>query len=311
MSKIKLFNTLPSSMVSSQNLFVNDYDVVSFKRYTEDELYKEYFLDNRLSNKNRLCILDSNYDLFSGDSFDVYKYLLVIGELKPNYYIIPYTIYDTTKSNQMYKEWFIEGSLRSVVDVYKIYKSLPLIVPFSDNMDVYVKYLRNMLAEKMLLDVYAQANESIYIGINDQMHFLGGLGDVLSKSSMVDLYKTYYPIMNEEALYSMGRTLLMERESDVFGPLLEELNIRDVKYHLIETSHPSELVFHKGLNNPRICTIDTSLAIDCAMRDILINKDIKSLFTRPSKFDYYLGGVELDEQKTINLLKNINTIKQM
>ena len=48
MSKIKLFNTLPSSMVSSQNLFVNDYDVVSFKRYTEDELYKEYFLDNIL-----------------------------------------------------------------------------------------------------------------------------------------------------------------------------------------------------------------------------------------------------------------------
>ena len=70
---------------------LNDYDLVLFHLYCEYDWYKEYYLNLRQTNPNRIMIFDNSaYEFYiKGEKLDLDKYFNAINELNPNYYILP------------------------------------------------------------------------------------------------------------------------------------------------------------------------------------------------------------------------------
>lgn len=90
---------LPLCMLN-ENTILNEYDFVLFHLYTTNETYKNYFLNLRASNPDRLMILDcSAYEYYvKKQELPLWGYIHVIEELQPDYYIMPDVLMNKEKT---------------------------------------------------------------------------------------------------------------------------------------------------------------------------------------------------------------------
>jgi len=111
---------LPLCMMD-KNLELNDFDFVLFHLYQSNLIYRAYYLKMRREHPERLMILDNSaYEFFvKGETLDMDKFVAVINELKPDYYILPDVLRD--------KEKTLEG-VRTFLNKYKTLYSKPLAI---------------------------------------------------------------------------------------------------------------------------------------------------------------------------------------
>jgi hypothetical protein len=90
---------LPICMLDRNN-DLNEYDFVLFHLYISNKEYREFYWKQRLSQPNRLMILDNSaYEFFiKGETLDMDTFVRVINELQPDMYILPDTLMNMDKT---------------------------------------------------------------------------------------------------------------------------------------------------------------------------------------------------------------------
>lgn len=99
---IKTNSELPIALLNRWNEKLNDFDFVLFHLYVSEPEYKKYFDQMRETHPERKMIFDNSaYEFFvKGEKLDLDKYAEAIIELNPDYYILPDTLMDKTKTVQ-------------------------------------------------------------------------------------------------------------------------------------------------------------------------------------------------------------------
>ena len=226
---MKVSHEVPLCLMEESRSF-NDYDYALVHLFDKYPNYYQFFKDSL--GMNREVILDNSlYEL--GESFDANKYYQWIKDLKPTYYIVPDTFWNSKRTIQQFNDWMdrygreikdlgikclavAQGStIDNVTDCYNIYKESGLVdkigftFKFHPNMaqsifdDEFIKYM-----DKNLNDATRNANirlkllEELYkrevIG-DIPIHLLGmqntfGLNE-LSQVTFIDSIDTSNPVM--------------------------------------------------------------------------------------------------------------------
>jgi hypothetical protein len=122
---IKTNCELPLCLMEKNNE-LNDYDFVLFHLYKENKQYKEYFLNQREQNPDRLMILDNSaYEFYvKGETLNLYEFYCAIVELKPDIYILPDTLMNKQKTLEDTKSFYKKYGLTIVLKT----RSLPMAV---------------------------------------------------------------------------------------------------------------------------------------------------------------------------------------
>ena len=96
---IKINSEIPLCLLNENNR-LNEYDFVLFHLYKTNEKYREYFLNQRKENPDRLMIFDNSaYEFFiKNETLDMGEFYKAIIELNPDYYILPDTLMNMAKT---------------------------------------------------------------------------------------------------------------------------------------------------------------------------------------------------------------------
>ena len=112
---------LPLCMLGWDNFVLNDYDFILLHMMLDHPAYQQWAYDLRLTYPKRMMILDNSaYEFFvKGETLDMDKFVEVINELKPDYYILPDVLRNKQKT--------LEG-VETFLKKYKTPYSKPLAV---------------------------------------------------------------------------------------------------------------------------------------------------------------------------------------
>ena len=223
---IKTNCELPNSLLIYNNE-LNDYDFVLFHLYKKDEAYKNFYKNQRVSNPERLMILDNSaYEFFiKGEELDLQEFYETIIDLKPNYYILPdvlmdkdKTIYNTTSFVNQYYDLIKINSSNSkplavlqgnserdfdeCIEVYKKLNIWAIAIPF-----------HNSFFKDRLPDVEVAMEFAVNYDMTDDVRYAMGRVDYVLKNYMDKLFQfqhvhilgSHCPL--EKMFYNMCHTM--------------------------------------------------------------------------------------------------------
>lgn len=277
---IKINSELPLCMLSKNNE-LNEYDFVLFHLYKTNESYREYFLNQRSENPDRLMIFDNSaYEFFiKGERLNMGEFYKAIIELNPDYYILPDTLMDMNKTIADTKTFLnIYGvELRKNENI----KSKPLAVLQGNSEKELMQCAREYKCSKINAIAIPFHNSFFRdIEVDDDVFF--------------EFLEEFGPD-NIDAEYAMGRVQLMR---DWKGWLKTDFN----HIHLLGSHQPFEKRWYHDFD-----TMDTGYPVKCALEGIVLGEDYKKPNTIIDDF------LDQDLSNDIKLLieTNIKTFKDL
>ena len=252
---MKIKSELPNCMLYKNNE-LNEYDFVLFHLYISNDTYKDYYLNQRKYNSDRLMILDNSaYEFYiKGEELDLDKFYNVIVELKPDLYILPDTL--------MNKDKTITNTIK-FIDKYssKIQQSTnakPLAVA------------QGVTFEEIstCLDKYKELNiNNIAIPFHNSCFKEHNINDSYI-SAIVDMFRSWHgtKVINEDMKYAIGRIRFISEYMDK----LKGFN----HVHLLGSHDPIEKFVYKMMwLDQHINTMDTGYPVKCALSGWELGKE--------------------------------------
>ncbi len=300
MKNILTNHEMPRCMLNSYNESHNDYDFVLFHLYIKDEVYRDYFLNMRKNNPDRMMILDNSaYEMYvSGDIFTSTDFVGVIKELRPDYYIIPDVLMDYVKTVNRFDDWitnwipFIEEVCKEGIN------PKPMCVPqgrsLIDFMDCF-NYMYNSLKGNI-------CDFRFCIPFHNSFFYMLGSEDNIESRKIINVLwgderKTTTKDLTEDDKYAVGRCLLM----DIIA--MWETDNEILSYHLLGTHNPIELKYLSQFDN--IYTYDTGYPVKLALSGKMLGKET----SKPEIIidDFFENNIENID--VIVILYNINQLR--
>ena len=264
---------LPICMLDRNN-DLNEYDFVLFHLYISNKEYREFYWKQRLSQPNRLMILDNSaYEFFNkGETLDMDAFVRVINELQPDMYILPDTLMNMDKTLK---------DTREFLSKYNITCSKPLAVAqgnTANELTACILLYQDMGIKNIAIPFHNSFFKDSY---EDYVGYL-----MMNKYAMVD--------MTDDMKYACGRIKWVR---DNRGLLKQFHHV-----HLLGSHCPYEKVFY--MYDP-INTMDTGYPVKCAIEGY-------ELFKEPHKpniiIDDFLNK-DLDCKELI--ANNVSTFKNL
>lgn len=253
---MKINSELPNCMLSKNNE-LNEYDFVLFHLYITNDIYRRYYLNQRLEHPDRLMILDNSaYEFYiKGEELNLEEFYKVIIELKPDLYILPDTLMDKDKT------------IRNTIDFMNMYGtnikqqvgSNPLAVAqgktfedISECLDIY--------KDLGIINIAIPFHNSCFKEHNINDSHIG---------LIIDVFKKWHNVkhINEDMMYAIGRIRFISK----FHNKLMEFN----HVHLLGSHDPLEKFVYKLLFlSQYISTMDTGYPVKCALSGWELGKEI-------------------------------------
>lgn len=224
---------LPLCMLN-ENETLNEYDFVLFHLYKSNKAYRDYYKGLRMTNPDRLMILDNSaYEFYvKGEELDMDEFYNAILELAPDIYILPDTLMNKEKTLQSVVEF---------LDKYNIKCSTPMAV------------LQGNTVSEMLECSGAYKTLNIkYIAIPFHNRFFLELGERCGFDIWYQFDENYGTLIGPDALYAIGRVQFMKD----YGCLLQDFD----HIHMLGSHCPYEKSFYKDYQ-----TMDTGYPVKCAV----------------------------------------------
>lgn len=228
---MKINSELPLCLLDVNNE-LNEYDFVLFHLYKSNKTYRDYFLNQRSTNPNRLMIFDNSaYEFYiKGEELNLNEYRLAIEELTPDYYILPDKLMD------------MEATIESTVEFLMNYKpmvcSKPLGVIQGDSEEELLICLDEY--KKMEIDAVAVPfHNSFYLSYKKSEQII---------NDFIDTFET----LTEDHQYAMGRIAFMMNNKNKF----KEFD----HVHILGSHCPLEKLYYKMFK-----TMDTGYPVKCGI----------------------------------------------
>lgn len=207
---------LPLCMLVQDNFVLNDYDFILLHMMSDHPSYQWWAQDLRHSYPERMMILDNSaYEFFvKGETLDMDKFVSVINELKPDYYILPDVLRDKQKT--------LEG-VETFLKKYKTPYSKPLAVAQGNSSEELVECLIR----------YAELGID-YVGVPFHLSFYTEMEydqDIVRRFMTV-----YHDKETEDIRYAMGRVQWVREHEN----LLKSFQ----KVHMLGSHCPYEKKFY-------------------------------------------------------------------
>lgn len=231
---------LPVQMLNENNN-LNEYDFVLFHLYKELPLYREYFLNQRKTNPDRLMILDNSaYEFYiKGEKLDLKEFRDCIIELKPDLYILPDVLMDKEQTLKNVSKFMLMMLACHKRDV--LLNCEPLAVAQGNSTQELIDCLHTY-----------QGRGIRNIAIPFHNSFFKEDGIHADTDIWNEFYISYEKPINEDRLYAMGRVQFMRNNFDL---------LKQFKHvHFLGSHCPLEKVFYKDFN-----TMDTGYPVKCAI----------------------------------------------
>lgn len=215
---IKINSELPNCMLDLNNE-LNDYDFILFHLYKNNNVYKEYYKQNK--SNNRFTILDNSaYEFYvKGEELDVESYVDTICELNPNLYILPDVLMDKEKTlNGVFK--FLKeykDKIESKTD------SKPLAVVQGNSEEEFMECLLQY-RDNGISNIAIPFHNSFFLDIKPDEYILNDFGSEFGK-------------INKDHKYAMGRIQWVIKNKYI-------LNLFD-HVHFLGSHCPLEKVYYK------------------------------------------------------------------
>lgn len=261
---------LPNQLLKL-NEELNDFDFVLSHLYSKNCDYKYYYKYLKISNPNRLCILDNSaYELsVSGEAFNETEFLENIIDLNPDYYLVPDILMDKNET--------INRSINFISKYGNYIKektsSKPLFVPQGRSFKEFLECLDFFVVN--LLDK------------NDNLVAIPFHNDFF-----LDFGRVNFGLNNIDDQYAMGRVVVMKY-------LNENYNL---KYHLLGCHSVCEITYQSLINN--IISIDTGLPV----KKGIIGQGIYDDGKPDIIIDDFIDKEILESEKRL-IISNINKFK--
>ena len=250
---IKTNCELPLCLMEKNNE-LNNYDFVLFHLYKENKQYKDYFLNQRKQNPDRLMILDNSaYEFYvKGETLNLYEFYCAIVELKPDIYLLPDTLMNKQKTLEdteaFYKEYGLNIALKA--------RSLPMAV------------LQGNTPEELIecLNEYREIGiEHIAVPFHNRFFFELGFGvDDITMAAFKKWHGSRK--LTDDSYYAMGRIkFLTTLCSKLDG--IEHL-------HILGSHDPFEKVIYNMWDwKDLMLTMDTGYPVKCGIKGILLGTE--------------------------------------
>lgn len=276
---MKINSELPMCMLSHNN-DINEYDFVLFHLYISNEGYKQYYINQRIKNPDRLMILDNSaYEFYIKNAcIDINEYYQVIKELQPDYYILPDVLMDYSSTIELVREF-----LQMFDDALKIGVSQPMAVAQGNS--------RSELIH--CLSTYRDMGiKSVAIPFHNS--FFKQEGYIVDSDVAAEFINRRGMLISDDTLYAMGRVQFIR---DIKNILKEFIHV-----HILGSHDPIEKVFYEHYD-----TMDTGYPVKLAVVGEL-------LFEEKQKPNVIIDDFMDDDLdiETIELITiNINKFKQL
>ena len=245
---IKINSEIPLCLLNENNK-LNEYDFVLFHLYKTNKKYREYFLNQRKENPDRLMIFDNSaYEFFvKNETLDMGEFYKAILELNPDYYILPDTLMNMAKTLIDTKSFLnVYGvSIRNDENI----KSEPLAVVQGNS----VAEMQFCVSEYKKLKINAVAlpfHNSFYRNMDVDVDI------------MDDFFSEFGPD-NVDAEYAMGRVQLMRNWKGWLKDSFKHI-------HLLGSHQPYEKKYYHDFD-----TMDTGYPVKCALEGVMLGNDYK------------------------------------
>ena len=255
-----------------KSFYYNDYDYLLYHLLDIPE-YMDFAIKSKMF--DRMSILDNSaYEL--GENYDIEKFVEMIKEVLPTYYILPDVIGSIEKTVKNTKDFITKYGI-------KIGKSLPMGVIQGSTIEEFIDM------HNMYIDLGVR-----YIAIPHAPKIFMKWG------------KEKQPEYSNAKCQGLGRLILLDE-------LEKKVIDGSCKYHILGVTLPQEINGFK--RKPYINTIDTSNPILNGMLGITYKQgNIKNSYTLTKKpaqkmQSMMYDDITLDQERCI--LKNINNFKEM
>lgn len=284
---IKTCCELPKCMLDFEKA-LNDYDFVLYHQYLKDDKYRNHYLKTRVSDPERIMILDNSaYEFFvSGEKFVKDDFIRVIKELKPDYYIVPDVLMDKDKTLENFFEWL------PIIDTIDC--SVPYFVPQGRLVDEFVTCITKMYIEIDRLNKEGHVIEKRFCIPFHNDFFRDEICDYKRFSRFIrpDIKEEKDITVDER--YAIGRMTLMDEMVRRFS---------DCKFHMLGSHNPREIRMYA--NMPEIESIDTGYPVKLAIEGVRYGEET----SKPNIIidDFY--NQKLDHQIQALIADNIAKMK--
>lgn len=251
---IKTNCELPLCLMEKNNE-LNNYDFVLFHLYKENKQYKEYFLNQREQNPDRLMILDNSaYEFYvKGEILNLYEFYCAIVELKPDIYILPDTLMNKQKTLEDTKSFYKEYGLNIVLKA----RSLPMAV------------LQGNTPEELLECAKEYEDMGIsHIAIPFHNKFFLDLGNEIDEVGRMAFCKWHGMNPTLDTHYAMGRVVFLHK-------YLYDLSCFN-HIHLLGSHDPYEKAIYgmwRVQMKDGIMTMDTGYPVKCGIQGIMLGRE--------------------------------------
>ena len=216
---------LPFSMFK-YNIQLNDIDFVLFHLYKTNPDYRKYYNEIRISNPDRIMILDNSaYEFYiKGETLDLSEFHDAIEKLNPTYYILPDVLMDKNKTLTYVKNFLKSYSVNC--------DSKPLAVAQGIVEDELLECLKEY--KKMGL-------KNICIPFHNKFFCDDGYKENRNINSLKELFLSKYDHLTVDIRYAIGRVDFVQRNKEL---------LKSFDYvHFLGSHCPFEKVFYGNFNS--------------------------------------------------------------
>lgn len=229
---IKINSELPLCLLRENN-DLNEYDFVLYHLYKSNDIYKSYYLKQRVDHPNRLMILDNSaYEFYvKGEILDLEEYKNAIDELQPDYYILPDVL---MKKNE---------TIHNLMEFIKRYKptnsiSKPIAVVQGNSNKEFID---------CILLYHDFKIQSIAIPFHNSY-----FRDIQPRESIIEDFQNQFGKLNEDHKYAMGRIEWVKSYQDLLNKFEH--------VHILGSHCPYEKKYYNDFQ-----TMDTGYPVKCAI----------------------------------------------
>lgn len=248
---IKTNSELPLTMLKDYNIALNQYDFVLFHLIQQYKEYEDYFNRLRLSNPERLMILDNSaYEFYvKNEKLDLDEFEATIVDLMPDYFILPDVLMNldaTIKGTEKF--------LKEHDEALKVSKPLGVLQGNSyEDFDTCLQFYKDHNIEAIAIPFH-------------NSFFKEKIGNNLEYSGIEYLFLQRYGYINEDIRYAIGRCMWVYQNKE---------KLDKIPYvHLLGSHCPYEKVVHERMY-AHIDSMDTGYPVKCAIEGEILYKEDK------------------------------------
>lgn len=279
---MKINSELPICLLEDNN-DINEYDFVLFHLYITNNVYKDYFKQQRTNHPDRLMILDNSaYEFYvKGEELDLQKYYETIVDLKPDFYILPDVLMDKDKT--------IKGVLEFQIlygeDIKFFSPKSKALAVAQGNTPIELIECLNLYKELFIKNIALPFHNEFFwkIGatVQDDM-----------QHSLIDIYKAP---LTKDHLYALGRAQFVKDHKN-------ELDGFDY-IHLLGSHCPFEKLFYGN----EINSIDTGYPVKCAISGYKLGEEPR----KPEVIIDEFLDKDLDENVKLLIKTNVAIFREL